>query len=292
MASKENISLPKDTVIRPVPSPRSVASRYSAELPPIPKPFYDVLTKYSKIPPNDVAQHMLAIQRKGWEIHSYPCIGRWYFMRLSLLDYPQWEDVLKAVKNGGVFLDVGAFMAVEVRALASRPGVDPKLLFALDLAPEFLELGFECFRDADRLVRDNFIAADFFDDADDRVKALRGKAAVVHAGAFLHLFTLEKATSAVCRMIELGRQQKGTLILGRVLGRREAAHVMYKDAIRTLAYRHNWVSMKKMWEDAAERTGTKWDVWTKQRDIPREPGKDEWLEPDSVVVVFCARRLS
>ena len=268
-----------------------MASRYSPELPPIPKPFYDVLTKYSKIPPKDVGQHMLAIQSKAWAIHSYPCIGRWHFMRLSLLDYPQWEEVLKAVKGGGIYLDVGAFMAVELRALSSQAGVDPKLLYALDLSAQFLDLGFECFRDADRLVKDNFIAADFFSDDDPRVKALRGGVAVLHTGAFLHLFTLEKATAAARRMIEIGRPQKGTLILGRVLGRRDAAHVMYRGSQRSLMYRHNWGSLKKMWEDAAQQTGTKWDIWTKQRDIPRVPGRDEWLEPGAIVVSFCCRRV-
>lgn len=94
-------------------------------------------------------------------------------------------------------------------------------------------------------------------------------------------------------MVELSAPSPGSLVLGRVLGRREAAHVYYEGAPNSLMYRHNEKSMRRMWKEVGEQTGTKWDVWTEMKDIPLEAGqkRDAWMGEDGVVVRFCARRL-
>lgn len=287
-------SLPPDTIVLARVSLDIAKTWYSPTPPAIPQRLRHLLETYSKIPHNEVEKHLITIQQKAFAIHPYPCIGRWHWLRLGLPDFPQWPQVLELVKNGGIFLDVGAFLAAELRTLSSSPGVDPKNLYALELLSEFLSLGFECFNDGDRLPKDHFIAADFFSDFDSRLEALKGTVSVIHTGAFLHLFPWDKCARAVKRMIELSKSEPGSMVLGRVLGRREAAHVCHEGMPNSLMYRHNEESMKKMWKEVGESTGTKWEVWTNMRDVPLEPEqtrRDVWMGEGAVVVRFCARRV-
>lgn len=286
--------LPQGTLSLPSIYPSLAESWYTPSLPGVPPRLRTILEQYSHIPPQDIEQHLLTIQRKAWAIRKYPCIGRWHFLRLNLPEYPQWNDILKLVKDRGIYLDVGAFLAAELRTLSSEPGVDVKNLYALDLFPDFLELGLECFNDGSRLPKDHFIAADFFSSDDERINALMGKVSVLHAGAFLHLFSYEKSAAAVKRMIELSRPRAGSMILGRLLGAKNAAHVTYGGNADSLRYRHNEESFRKMFEEIGRETGTNWDVWTEQKDIGVKEGqkeRDAWMPEDGIVLRFCARRL-
>src|SRR5215469_1792378 len=218
MASPSNPENDDKILILPPINGATVFSYFAPDLPPIPGPLRTLLQDYSKIPPQDIESHLTTIRTKAWAIHKYPCIGRWHFLRLTLPSFPQWAEILQRVQQHEKFLDVGAFLGTETRVLASSPGVSPQDLYALDLLPEFLDLGFDLFRDADRLPRDHFIAADLFDGQDERVSALEGKMGFVFAGSFLHLFTLPRMRDALCRFVRLLRPEPGVLVLGRLVG--------------------------------------------------------------------------
>lgn len=213
-------------------------------------------------------------------------------MRLALPTFPQYPEILQHVQQRHeIFLEVGAFMGAETRVLASAPGVSPQDLYAVDLMPEFLELGFECFRDEDRLPRDHFIAADLFDEGNERMRKLEGKVGVVFAGAFLHLFTLTRMREALCRFVRLLKQEAGVLVLGSLVGRDRPVEIMFEGNERTRAYRHNSASFRKMWEDVGSMTGTKWEVWVEEIELNSAFGRDIWVVERTLILKFCARRV-
>lgn len=67
-----------------------------------------------------------------WHIHPYPCIGMWGFLKPTL----KWSEingeynqVVRRIKHGDKFLDVGCAMGQDLRWLAAD-GVPTENLFA------------------------------------------------------------------------------------------------------------------------------------------------------------------
>jgi len=281
-------------VILPPINEATILSYFVPGPPPIPETLRTILEDYSKIPHHDVESHLITIRTKAWAVRKYPCIGRWHFLRLTLPSFPQWDEILQRVQRHEKFLEVGAFLGAETRVLASSPGVSSQDLYALDLFPEYLKLGFDLFRDADRLPRDHFIGADLFDEGNERVKLLEGRMGFVFAGAFLHLFTLSRMCEALYRFVRLLRPEAGVLVLGRLLGRDKPGETMHEGMEQTRTYKHNSTTFRKMWEDVGLMTGSKWELWIEEAELNSNEGatgRDVWAPEGSLVLRFCARRV-
>ena len=184
------------------------------------------------------------------------------FLDLSLTTFDIYHnEVLRRVKEGDKFLDLGCCLGQEIRQLV-RDGAPSANTYGSDLWLGLMEVGYELFRDRERL-QTTFIAADVFDDASPLVAALAGRVDIVHAGAFFHLFGLEEQERAAMRVVQLLAPRPGSLVIGRQSGAEEAGEFSsssYSRAGGRKHFRHNPRSWKELWDRVGERTGTEWAV--------------------------------
>lgn len=172
---------------------------------------------------------------------------------------PPYPKVVKALKSdpSTLFLDLACCMGQELRQLAFD-GVSTSQLIGADIEPSFFDLGFELFNDRTSF-QGKFIRADVLDEEDCELKALDGRISFIFVGAFLHLFPREVQLRAVVRMMRLLRDQKGVMILGRQVGNFVPTATFRKSRPEPY-FQHNVESLREMWFEAADLTGTKWSV--------------------------------
>ena len=142
----------------------------------------------------------------------------------------------------------------------------------MELEPAFVNLGYELFRDREKL-RTQFIFGDFLtleplnspssvsaDTASSLVPSSRslsslvGRVTVLWASAFLHLWDLPGQKAVCHKMLLLLRDKPGVRLLGRQVGSRAAGLAKHVTNKGGLQYRHNPESFQKMWEDVLGQT--------------------------------------
>ncbi|RFU29148.1 hypothetical protein B7463_g7183, partial [Scytalidium lignicola] len=217
----------------------------------------ELLEKYSKIPSDEVENHISKVRDDAWSVWPYPCLGGFRFLDLSIRNYPNYATILERLKSGNeTFLDLGCCFGQEIRKLVFD-GVSSEQLYGSDLRPEFFELGYQLFQDKDTL-KTKFIAANIFDETSG-LDSLDGKIDIVFVGAFLHLFNYEEQVRVCQRVVRLLRPQKDSLIIGRQVGNVIGAEKKGTSNDHTV-FRHNIESFKKMWDEVGQSTGTQWRV--------------------------------
>ncbi|KAJ4245214.1 hypothetical protein NW762_014084 [Fusarium torreyae] len=237
------------------------AQTYREQLPDDFVEFRKLLEGYSRIPPDAVENHLHAIRDKAWAVASFPCVGMWSFTNLNYMQDPQFKTVISRLRDGSsdeIFLDVACGLGQVLRKL-SADGVDPKKLYGTDILPEYLELGFDLFKDRDRFEQNNFITADLIHN-DKALAQLEGKITVVHASNFFHLFGWEEQILIGENIVKLfERRHQGVLLFGWQIGRLDAGTMTsYKTG--NTRYLHNLSSLQTLWDDIGAKTETKWKV--------------------------------
>lgn len=191
-------------------------------------------------------------RERAWQIHHYPCVGLYRFIHFSLCRHPIYQNTilprLRAPNTDDIFLDVGTCFGQDVRKLI-YDGVYPEgKIYASDILTEFWELGFELFRDRDRLPNELFLyPANLFDN-DSGLNRIRGKISIIHMNAVFHLFNYESQLEMAKRTVKLLRPGPGTLIIGQQMGSLHAGEYAsrWRDPDATI-YRHNSESWAQMW---------------------------------------------
>ncbi|KAF5851889.1 hypothetical protein GGP41_000617 [Bipolaris sorokiniana] len=222
-----------------------------------PKPAVrDLFENYSKVPSTGVVAHIKHVRDEAFKIFPYPCLGNWGFLNFSIGVGPAYQEVVRRIKDGEQFLDLGCCMGQDIRKLV-HDGVPSTNTYASDLKKTFWDLGYDMFLDKSTL-KTQFLEADIFD-ADSQLKQLDGKIDIINAAAFFHLFDWDDQFKAAKRVVQLLKPVPNALIVGRQGGQPKAgtfSHVM-KDQT---AFWHNPESWKDMWKHVGEQTGTKWKV--------------------------------
>ncbi len=251
----------------------------------IPLASYELLENYSHIPRNDIDTHVANIREKAWSIFPYPCIGQWRFLDLSISQQPAYPKVLSLLKEGDLgkndendvgkgdgkrrkLLDLGCCFAQDIRKLI-HDGAPADSLYACDLKPEFLDLGYELFADRESC-KAHFFAADVLRD-DEGYKSglakLAGEFDFVHAASFFHIFSWDDQVQIGKRVVQLLRPRKGSTVFGRqtgnVRGGGGGEDSTHKDPDKAPIWRHDVDSLKRLWEIVGQLTGSKWEVWAK-----------------------------
>jgi len=201
-------------------------------------------------------------REKAFAIFHYPCIGRWRFLDLYLAGTPEYPAIVSRLKSGDqALLDVGCCFGHILRQLAFD-GVPDTQLAGTDLRPEFVDLGYELFRDKDKFAA-RFVTGNIFDGASDDGKAfsqaLDGKFDIIHAASFFHLFGYDdqlRIGERIVRFLKPGA--KDALIVGRQVGTHTPVSVEEANRTNQTRYHHNVESFQKLWDVVGERTGTKW----------------------------------
>ncbi|KAM0261114.1 hypothetical protein ACHAQJ_002376 [Trichoderma viride] len=208
-----------------------------------------LLHEYSGIPDEDVKSHIELIR-------PYPCIRRYRFLELIMTTTDVYQEVLDRVKNGEKFIDLSCCFSQEIRKLV-HDGAPSVNTYGSDLWGEFLSIGYDLFRDKDRL-QTTFIAADIFDDSSPLIKLSR-QMNIIYVGDFFHLFNLEEQEKAANRVAQLLVPQPGSLIIGRQSGSETAGEYSRAgDTSGKRHFQHNPQSWKELWERIGEKTGCTW----------------------------------
>lgn len=199
---------------------------------------------------------------KAWAIHSYPCIGQWRFLDLSIGLHQLYPEILMRMRTGEqTYLDLGCAFAQDIRRLVAD-GVDGKKCYGSDYELDFIDLGYELFRDKDTL-KSEFIAADIFDNKSALTK-LEGKVDIIGASSFFHLFSWSDQKKVATRVIKLLRPQKDSLLVGRQIGDEVAGEKTRRSGSGS-RYRHNADSWKRFWQEVGDQTGVEFEVEVRDR---------------------------
>lgn len=113
------------------------------------EPFRKLLEQYSNIPRDQQLAHIYGIRDKAWAIRSYPIFGNGVFLIPYIDQSPAYLQILDVLKKGGIYLELGCSMGVDIRRLVFD-GVPSDNIIGVDIADQS-ELGYEFFHDKDRL---------------------------------------------------------------------------------------------------------------------------------------------
>lgn len=188
---------------------------------------------------------------KAWDVYPYPCIGQFKFLSLRLYEQPSYAAVVRRLKQGAKYLDIGCCLGQDIRKLV-MDGATPENLYGAELHAPFIDLSYELFRDHG--LASTFMEADALVlSGDSPLSKLKGEADFVHLGMVLHLLGPEKQRTLLENCVALLKPERGGMILGTAVGDVEgtqapAGHYMHSDE-----------TFKAMVADISERTGVKFD---------------------------------
>jgi len=234
---------------------------------------------------NLVKARVEAVRKSAFSHYPYPCIRRFHFINLMMMQNPAYPAIVEAGRKGDTwFLDIGCCMGTDARKLVldGYPAVN---IAGCDLRSTFLDIGSnELFRDAGSC-EISFFTADIFDvrptksyaeiisligrtsgslrDAlqnsysskltDAKLKLLKGRLNHIYAGALFHLFDEPTQYDIALRIVSLLKNASGSIIFGRHEGKEEAGDI--DDGVigaSTFRYGHNAVTWVSMWQRAYE----------------------------------------
>ena len=182
-------------------------------------------------------------------------------------------------------VDMGCCFGQSLRKMI-YDGAPATSLYGIDIESDFISLGFELFRDRDKL-ESTFIVADVFNlDLSDLGEEFN----IVHVSAFFHLFPRHKQLLAVQTLIKLLRPQPNSIVMGANLGSlKPGEYQLTKDG--SVSFRHNPETFRELWNEAAAFDGSKWRVES-SLDTVSVIGNEHmpWAEPNIRRIVFTATR--
>ncbi|KAL4989313.1 hypothetical protein BDW68DRAFT_71886 [Aspergillus falconensis] len=200
-----------------------------------------LLESYSGLRAEDFVSHVLTLRDEAFQVCPYPCIGQMRFLAFHLSRHPLYGRVVEYLRSNvkAGFLDAGCCVGQEIRPLAHQ-GIQSHQLFGLDMERAFIDLGYQLFRDKDRL-EVTFTCGKLTKDNDSEVltQTLSGKIDIVFASSLHHLWNYETQLKSTTRLVQLLRDQVGAMVVGRQLGSLFAGDYPLTGFNDGMQYRHN-----------------------------------------------------
>ena len=255
----------------------------------------ELLETYSKVPPDQLEQHVIAIvsfcsptlldvlepnnipktpflttreasanksspqREKAWDVFPYPCIGQFLFLNLTINLSPYYPTLLTRLRDQNqTLLDLGCCFAQDVRKLVAD-GAPSENIYGADLYGEFMELGYELFRDR-KTLKSTFFPTDILNDRDLLLRGLDGEMDIVYLGLFLHHFDFETCVKVCVRVTKLLKPKPGSLVMGVQVGSLVGDTKGIPIPSGGILWRHDVQSFERVWKEVGEITGTRWDV--------------------------------
>ena len=132
-------------------------------------------------------------------------------------------------------------------------------MIGVDIQQEFIDLGYELFKDKDTL-QSEFIAADIFNtETTNPLAKLDDRVDIIHASSFFHLFGWEDQKKIARRVVKLLRARKGSLLVGRQVGDENPGEKVRRSGTGS-RYRHNADSWRTMWNEVGKEVGVDFEV--------------------------------
>lgn len=197
------------------------------------------------------------------------------------------------VDSAPIFLDLGCAFAQDLRRLVAD-GVESSRCYGTDLRLDFLELGYELFRDRNTL-KSTFIAADIFqtDPPNPLMAQLEGKVDIINASSFFHLFSLEQQKTVARAVVRLLRPRKDSLLVGRQKAAAVAGATKPRPGAPRLAdrYWHSEESWKDFWRAIGEEVGVEFEVRVRMLGDKFGTLERPLEEAEGLAMSFSVRRL-
>ncbi|KAF5373309.1 hypothetical protein D9615_007402 [Tricholomella constricta] len=227
---------------------------------------------------NMMKQHIIAIQRKAYEIYGYPCIRSFAFAKSKISHLPAYPIALELChkRPGALFLDIGCCFGSDVRKIVAD-GWPVQNTIASDLRQGFWDLGHELFKSTPDTFPALFIAGDAFDSQFiaprepfietphaqpslgplTSLTPLQGHVSVIHASAFFHLFLEEDQLELARRVASLLSPLPGSFIFGAHVGRPEKG-ILGGDGPDQIqaTFCHSPESWRGLWDGQVFKNGT------------------------------------
>ncbi|GAW20059.1 hypothetical protein ANO14919_095530 [Xylariales sp. No.14919] len=243
--------------------------RYHEKPKNVPKAMSSLLSSYSGVPEHEQIAHITKVRDEAYAQFPYPCMGTFRFLDLDLARHWAYQEhVLTPLCQPSVpgepeplFLDCGCCLGQELRKLVVD-GAPAHRLWASDIEPKFIELGFKLFRDGHTLPRSNFLCpgnvlADTEDSSGDQLAILDDKVTILSISAVFHLFGLDEHRRIANRCLRLLRKDTNAPVL--ILGA-HAGSLTPKNHRRHLGPRgdrdlffHNEESWEALWREVCEQ---------------------------------------
>lgn len=213
------------------------------------------------------------------------------FLDLSLSLSPYYPEVLSRLKAGQTLLDLGCCFGQDIRKLIFDCA-PANQIYGADLHGEFIDIGYDLFRDGDRR-RSNFIIANVFDRDHPDLKRLEGTVDIIHAASFIHLFDYQGQVDVSKRLVQLLRPVKDVMVVGRQVGNLRPGEFPHNTDTTGTMFRHDDKTFAEMWKRVGAETGTSWRVDVRLKEISTVAGRSTsglLDDPNSRYLLFAVRR--
>lgn len=203
-------------------------------------------------------------------------------MDFGISEAPKYQQVLRDLKDGAMLLDLGCGLGQDVRKLIFD-GAPHSNVMASDLEPGLFDVGYELFRDREKL-QISLKPGDIFAPS---IPGLEEHSFdYIYAGSFFHLWNWQEQVESMCKVVRLLKPKSGSMIFGRQSGVGDAEPRV--DKIYTSRsgemYRHNVASWEKLVAEVAEKTQTRLQVRENSR-RQFESGPKSWDRFDFEIIV-------
>lgn len=168
---------------------------------------------------------------------------------------PSYTAMVQRLQRGAKYLDIGCCLGQDIRKLVAD-GAPSEKLYGAELMGDFIQLGYDLFRDKDTL-KTHFMQADVLD-PDSQLQSLKGTVDFVHLGMILHVFSWEEQRELLETCIRILKPQAGVLILGQAVGHAvgEASPGRFAGG---LSFKHSDESFRRLWGEISGLTGIRFD---------------------------------
>ena len=185
-------------------------------------------------------------------------------------------------------LDVGCCFGQDIRKLVVD-GAPSENIYGLDIESEFIDLGYEFFRDRETL-KSTFLAKDMLDPEAGWEKS-NGKMDMIFISSFLHLFDWEGQVKGAQQLTRLLRPKAGSVIVGRQLGSVISGEFPNLQGQGT-NFRHDVASFNKLWKQVGDEIGCSWNIeaWLDNSDFLAKNKGNAWSEPNMRMIFFTLIR--
>ena len=208
------------------------------------------------------------------------------------------SKIMPKLNEGATFLDAGCCFGQQLRYLNYYDHISPSQLYAFDYKPEFIELGYDLFRDKPKF-QGHIVEGDLLAplasprNADLEALSIQGAIDVISVVSVLHGWDYDNQLKAAVNLVGFSRSKPGSLIAGDLLGSVKAGSYPMPSEWGSSHHRHSIESFKAFWKEVDERTKTRWDVEATLvgSQVIKDNEKSKYIDQDTRMIQFCCERL-